>query len=267
MNTAKNYFFQKALMIGGNLCYIAEIEFYQVPDPFIHGDPHQLTHNCFYFHRQNAGKYKGGTYKGLDITIGCAPDFFGGILIRSILTSQGFIEGPCKVVEYILSVNGIESIEQLITSLIILAAKNGSPIQEPIPCTFDNPCLKLVPSLRQETVIYNGPRVGLNLKKEKQPMGLRCQYIMKPYRYTCYPAIVKHDRHMLIVQARFNNIPDEIIIKDFNLQIGLLTKWVSHFIKGKSMMCEFFLTEENNKIDKVAIQLQALGFFLNIDGY
>ena len=266
-NTSKQYFFQKALVIAGNLCYIAEIEYYQSPDSFIHGDVHQLTCNCFYFHRQNGKSYKGGTYKGLDITIGCPPDFFGGILIRSILTPQGFIEGPCKVVDYILSSNGFDTIEKLIMSLLVAAGQQGKQLQEPIPCDFDNPYLKVIPNIRQETPIYNGPRVGLNLKKEQQVMGLRCQYIMKAFRFTCYPSMIKNDRHMLVVQARFNNIPDETIVRDFNLQAGLLNKWVTNFIKGKSMMCEFFLTEENNKLDKVAVQLQALGFFLNIDGY
>src|SRR5579885_163382 len=275
-NTTKAYFFNKTLLLNGNPCRIGEVEFYQAGDPFIHKDPHQLTFNCFRFHRagdqtkvkkknEGVSRYKNGTYKGLDITIGAQPDFYGGLLVRSILTPQGFIEGPCKVVDYILNTCGFPSIDALVDHLLILGQQQG--IKEPIPCDFENPLLKIVSANYQETPIYNGPRVGLTLKKEKYVMGPRCQYIMKPYRFTCFPAILKIDRHMLVVQARFNQIPDDTIIRDFNLQQGLLYKWVSHFIKGKTMICEFFLTPENSKLDKVAIQLNCLGFFTNLDGY
>jgi hypothetical protein len=50
-----------------------EIEFYYTDaihaDPFTHKDPLQKTNGQWYFHKIGA-QYKGGTYKGLDVTCG-----------------------------------------------------------------------------------------------------------------------------------------------------------------------------------------------------
>jgi hypothetical protein len=56
-----------------------------------------------------------------------------------------------------------------------------------------------------------------------------------------------------------------VIVEDFGLQNSLLGKWVTQFIKGKSMFCEFFLSPENRKLDKANLQLQAYGFFSQLD--
>ncbi|KAJ3085695.1 hypothetical protein HK102_013922 [Quaeritorhiza haematococci] len=53
---------------------LSEIEFYfydkcHHPDPFTHKQPQQLTRAQWYFHKQG-NSYRGGTWKGLDITFG-----------------------------------------------------------------------------------------------------------------------------------------------------------------------------------------------------
>jgi hypothetical protein len=71
----------------------------------------------FYFHRYHTGKYKSGTYKGLDITLG-APDIpiYFGVLIRSImdLDTQQFVEGPCRSVNLFLEQFGCTTVDQLV---------------------------------------------------------------------------------------------------------------------------------------------------------
>src|SRR5687768_6144859 len=75
------------ITIGGEWHRILELEFYlhnaEHPDPYVHRNPQQLTVGQWYFHR-TGNSYKGGTYKGLDITFGA--DSYGGILIRTLLS-------------------------------------------------------------------------------------------------------------------------------------------------------------------------------------
>lgn len=103
---------------------IVEVEAYCPDDPFTHGAPEQKNPHAFwYFHRagKNAdGKYRGGTFKGLDIT--CGPQGqAGGVLIRSIaeidagtLTAIRVYDGPCVAVNAILAAAGADSIDELV---------------------------------------------------------------------------------------------------------------------------------------------------------
>lgn len=256
LNGAKLMFFQRSLVVNGNYCRIAEVEFYRSPDPFIHGDQEQqMTCNCFYFHRKG-GTYKNGTFKGLDITMGDGVSY-GSMLIRSLMTPDGFIEGPCNVVDYILEQTKKENIQNLLKAI--------SPPSLPVPIYFQNPFLMLVPAEYPEVKIYNGPRVGLSLNRETEINGLFCNYVMKEFRFTCFPKLLKKDRNILVVAARLKGIPDDVIKEDFVLQASLLGKWVTQFIKGKTLHCEYFLTLENKKLDKANIQLQAYGYFSQLD--
>ena len=104
------------LIINNTVCLIREVEIYYNesqkhpsrsythPDPFVHCDKEQLTNGMWYFHRQNGGKYKGGSFKGLDITIGCnkRTKTYGGVLIRSIQIGSLVVEGSCNIVNKIL---------------------------------------------------------------------------------------------------------------------------------------------------------------------
>ena len=59
---------------------LCEIEFYlhgdDHPDPFVHRDPMQRSFGRWYFHRVGEN-YRGGTFKGLDITFG-SDGYYGG---------------------------------------------------------------------------------------------------------------------------------------------------------------------------------------------
>lgn len=92
---------------GSNTYKIREIEIYYYDedheDPFVHCDPDQKSFGKWYFHKRG-GTYKGGTFKGLDFTIG-SDNVYGGALIRSIENDE-LIEGPCNCVDEILRVSG-----------------------------------------------------------------------------------------------------------------------------------------------------------------
>jgi len=109
------------LEINGHSHRLAEIEFYlchsKHEDVFAHQDELQKTNAQWYFHRQGGGSYKGGNYKGLDVTFGKAGDGYGGILIRAIedIKTTEYVEGSCLVVNRILALSGVAEIEQLVS--------------------------------------------------------------------------------------------------------------------------------------------------------
>lgn len=93
------------LLVVGRPHRLVEIEFYyrddQFHDPFIHADTRQVASGRWYFHRAH-GRYRGGSYKGLDMTFGDG-QAFGGILIRTIEDADGrLINGPSLCVDYLL---------------------------------------------------------------------------------------------------------------------------------------------------------------------
>lgn len=169
---------------------ITEVEFYLTednhPDPFTHKDPLQAQPNRFYFHRQNAKSFKGGSFKGLDITFRLRDvPTFGGILLRSctevvlasedenaeIVSTEGTLDGPCKLVDRLLALTQMDNIADLVEMI----SDRGE-----VPLT--NEMIKLVKICN--LIIENSPRVGLTLKKSTAYNDIWVQYIMRPYRYT-----------------------------------------------------------------------------------
>ena len=79
------------LYINGKLHTILEVELYITseshPDPFTHCNEVQKVCGMWYFHRSGTGGgktgYRGGSFKGLDISIG-GEGRTGGVLIRTI---------------------------------------------------------------------------------------------------------------------------------------------------------------------------------------
>jgi len=171
---------------------IAEVEYYfcgdKHMDVFTHQDALQESSGKWYFHRTGKG-YKGGSYKGLDITFG--QKGFGGILIRAILSidNNEYIEGPCNVVNHILAQNKtsktipeiIEFVEQ--DDFDLSVTKKG------------NLYLQKDDSLEQLGVVA-GPRVGLTLKKTD---GERSYFLMKNYRFMSHPLKVRKGRVNLVL--------------------------------------------------------------------
>lgn len=115
-HAAASLLFRTALLVNGTKFRITEIEFYLDGDPYTHADSQQInTTGAWYFHRANGKTFKGGTFKGLDLT--CRPPGkAGGVLIRAIAAEDGgeVVEGPCKVVDRILSEAGCSGIAELV---------------------------------------------------------------------------------------------------------------------------------------------------------
>lgn len=174
------------LVIGGHLYRLGEIELYYFTDKhqdfYVHRDQLQYTFGNIYFHRFKGGEYRGGTYKGMDITFG-SPGSCLGVLIRTIqnVSTGQIISGPCNVVNHILEILGYESINDLVTA----AGGNINILQQ-------NKFMYLYPkeSCSNEGVLH-GPRVGLS---DKYP-----QFQMLPYRFVSETVIksVKRQKRQL----------------------------------------------------------------------
>lgn len=150
-----------ALEIKGERYFIKELEMYlyssEHEDPTVHRNPDQKIFGGFYFHKFANGSYKGGTYKGLDITFGREDTYFG-ILIRSIQKpGSKIVSGPCCCVNELLEASGRTTVAELASSGQLRLV----PLETPIaPDKLD---------------LYCGPRVGLGKNAS--------DYANKPYRF------------------------------------------------------------------------------------
>ncbi|KAG7447831.1 uncharacterized protein BT62DRAFT_930883 [Guyanagaster necrorhizus] len=200
---------------------IMEMEFYfwnstYHRDPFTHGSQEQKTAGQWYFHRTprrsddstqtliSTSGYRGGTRKGLDLTISgitptesryfpsssSHPDAYGGVLLRTLrdLNSGKIISGPSLLVDHILQLSGAERIPELVENHWAndTNAFNNTCLGERKTCMF------LCPSPNTNTAlhIYKSPRIGLDLSHPgttASPTHPRVEFISQPYRYFVHP--------------------------------------------------------------------------------
>ena len=185
---ASDMFNKVALVAGYARFRVVEIEFYLDPDPFIHADAMQInTSGEWYFHRQHGKGYKGGTFKGLDLTCG-AEGCGGGILLRAIrdLSTLRYIEGPCNVVNHILKMVSAVSIAELVDrpSFTLSAF-------DPKAClrfeSFQSRCLPL--AVKKWPGFAAAPRVGLTSRGDDAE-----SFRIAAYRFLAEPWTTKKDK-------------------------------------------------------------------------
>lgn len=140
---------------------IIELEFYlkndKFQDNYTHCDPDQKQFAHWYFHRSKpGGSYKGGTFKGLDLTLGYKGGYFG-VLIRSISKYfDAFVHsvsaGPCIVVNQLLKDTGFSSIGDLVRASESMDVRKNKFIN----LVFS----RTIPQFGLRN-IYTSPRIGL----------------------------------------------------------------------------------------------------------
>ncbi|KAJ3801196.1 hypothetical protein GGU11DRAFT_675573 [Lentinula aff. detonsa] len=213
---------------------VLELEFYLWKsvvheDPFTHGSAEQAKSGNWqvatYFHRapqksnkpENSptvvtGGYRGGTRKGLDITIGPSatipsPYFSalptgdansstrGGILLRTLReTSTGrVISGPSLVVDEILKLSCANSISDLVDKQWKgnISAFRGNEQSSPGEHTLHF-MLKHEVEI-QAVYLYKSPRIGLGLSHPSVSPSFadpRVVFLSKPYRYFIHPELL-----------------------------------------------------------------------------
>ncbi|KAG8987854.1 hypothetical protein FRB90_003107 [Tulasnella sp. 427] len=203
---------------------ILEAEFYLRDsvrhwDPFTHGEEEQRVSGRWYFHRvprwgepktpptQLTG-YRGGTRKGLDLTVGgpleppssssdATGDVRGGILLRTIKNeADGKVTcGPSLLVDELLRAAGSSDITHLVQTKMqndraAFAATSESPSTSDAPGS--QLTLSIVPYETKKTAksplptIYTSPRIGLDLSNAANSEH-RIQFVDRPYRYFILP--------------------------------------------------------------------------------
>ncbi|KAF7791812.1 hypothetical protein EIP86_002836 [Pleurotus ostreatoroseus] len=224
---------------------VIELEFYLYisslhEDPFTHGSDEQRQSGRWYFHRAPrrstnavdaepraptaAGGYRGGTRKGLDLTLGGlaasgrSSKFFsassssaeskdpprGGALLRSLkrVSDGKVISGPSLLVDEILSVNKMPAIAELVTSkwnsdtnALLSTPREGvaSMYFYPLPVKDEK-------DSGTSPTIYRSSRMGLDLSHAGIPLPStsvsntmehpRTVFVSKPYRYFVHPHLL-----------------------------------------------------------------------------
>ncbi len=175
------------VVAGGREFRPVEIEFYfqhpQHHDMFAHADPVQQQCGAWYFHR-SGGSYRGGTFKGLDISCG-DPQSFGGVLIRG-LEEQRVIDGPCLCVEALLNATGQPSVADLDGAIAGRLAWDADSVLS----------LAEREKLEQRPVLAT-PRVGLTLKRFAPEDGAEA-FVCASHRYLTLPRQIKKGRPQTI---------------------------------------------------------------------
>ncbi|KZP19420.1 hypothetical protein FIBSPDRAFT_828343 [Athelia psychrophila] len=205
---------------------ILELEFYLKKvgheDPFAHGSEEQRVSGNWYFHRaptrsaqpakpSAAGGYRGGTRKGLDLTIAgpvATPkseppaedtvDIRGGILLRTIrrLSDDTVISGPSLLVDELLRLTKSSNIAQLVQTRL---RDDTSALPMPSSAPSDSPTtsLRLKPKVNVKGAprprIYRSSRIGLDLSNPSatnSPTNPRVIFISKLYRYFTRPHLL-----------------------------------------------------------------------------
>lgn len=213
---------------------LTEIEFYAHGhlhnDPFSHCDPIQKQGGSWYFHR-TGGRYRSGTYKGLDVVIG-NESLFGAILFRSMVRLDfGFklLDGPCVCVDSILDLCGMNSIGQLASSFDLSADRptKGSSLL----------FLEEATSPRSQA-IYVSPRVGLTLKKgiEKE----RQRFLIYNYRFLTEPQAIKKGRPYLILSLYKSGYTSTEISKLTSTSVAIIERYIIAYHRGLERSAESY---------------------------
>lgn len=213
-----------SFIVNGKQYRLREIELYLYTDDhldiYTHQDGGQGCPCRWYFHK-TGNTYKGGTYKGLDITFGFrdknkSKSTYGGILIRGISNDNCSVTGPCNVVDHILKETKFEKIDDLVKNLgqyIYDVSKESSLY------------LKYNDTLEQ-FIIYSGPRVGLSFKLPK--------YAIKNYRYLTYriKEIEKY-RPSIIMNLINSGKTIEEVVKGSGCKVHQVKKYVDLYKLGE----------------------------------
>lgn len=249
------------LVANGVRYRILEVEMYVHDDNcvwkdmFAHNDSLQRQNASFYFHRSGVS-FRGGTYKGLDVTFG-APHCAAAALIRTTQRLDGekkIFCGPCVVVDELLRSLQVSSIAQYVNEHGVESSKKKK----------NN--LHLALSGEDEgghdevKKVYKTPRVGLSLLKHPHFSedvfffyAHRLRFLVEPHKVT------KH-RHLLALVMMEDEIHEDTIEKIVGTKKKNILQWRADYESGQRM-CKvesYFGT----KVDQVQAYCKMYGAFV-----
>jgi hypothetical protein len=219
-------------MIAGKPHRFTEVELYVTnaahDDPFTHGDPMQREFARWYHHRTGC-EFRGGTYKGLDLTFG-RERTFAGMLIRGVESLDDRArrwDGPCVCVDHLLSLTGHASVSSLV------AAYDGDVDERP----------GAVSALRvgepSDRPLFRSARVGLSLKRGAT--ASRVKYIGAQYRFLTDPAQIKKGRPQLVCAMHAQGVSAAAIADAMKTQVQRVQRLVEQYELGRTRAPEQFV--------------------------
>ena len=213
-------------LVAGEPYRFAELEAYYFgpahPDPFTHRDPVQYQNGRWYFHR-TGGEYRGGTYKGVDLTFGDGTAMLG-VLVRSVVAPSGaLIDGPSLTVDHLLARTGTDSpagLDAVIAGRRIWDTTSPLAIRE-----SESP---------RAAAVYHTARVGLTLKRARGKPDAP-KYVMKPYRYLTEPRRIKKGMPQLVVALHRQGEDTATIRELTGVPKAAVGRYVADFEAGKAV--------------------------------
>ncbi len=213
------------LVVARRAHRIVEIEFYYWSkahaDPFAHRDPLQFQIGHWYFHRAH-GVYRGGSFKGLDLTFG-GGESSGGILLRGLETPAGsLIDGPSLCVDYLLEATGTTTVAEL-----------DRAIDKRLAWSEGNPLILQAHLANDMRPIFRTPRVGLSLKRAAgSPDATR--FLMRPYRFLTEPRRTKKGKVQLVLSLHVRGVGVETIQTLTNCPRRSIERYLAEFERGRN---------------------------------
>lgn len=200
---------------------IHEVEFYLYnqfhPDPFVHRNEPQISSGQWYFHKHGRG-YRGGSFKGLDITFG-GPHSYGGILLRTLQTSAGqWICGPSLVVDHLIQ-------QSSTTSVRALAEQAQGAVWD------QTNVIHLKPITANSSNIWTSARVGLKPDRWRSAPP-KLKYLAYPYRYLNAPGNISKGRPHFVLGAISQGHDLQTISKLCRSRPRTVDSWISAYNKG-----------------------------------
>lgn len=225
LQTARRLLFQAELIAAGQPCLLLELEFYwhapDHPDPFCHRHPLQLQHARWYFHRLGAA-YRGGSFKGLDVTFSDGRHY-GGILLRGLQLPDGTcVSGPSRLVDTILQLTHCRSVAALDARLHSYTAEQpGAPL-----------FLRATSDPIRSAELYATPRVGLTLRRDRaSPAGLR--FFARPYRFLTAPRALAAGRPQLVLALHLQGVSPTGIHACTGSPLPAIRRYIDAFEAGR----------------------------------
>lgn len=212
------------LVVSGQPHRLVEVEFYYHAaghlDPFSHRDSLQRTCGRWYFHRTH-GVYRGGSFKGIDLTFGDA-GAFGGILIRGLEAPDGtLIDGPSLCVDRLLALCQVKSVAALDA---VMAEKLAWDPTNPLYLREDD---------AEARPVYRSARVGLTLRRagaSEMPA-----FVLRPYRFLTEPRRTAKGKGLLVLALHAGGLGVEEIRQLTGSPAASIRRSVAAFEAGRGV--------------------------------
>ncbi|MFO0796889.1 MAG: hypothetical protein U0804_05390 [Gemmataceae bacterium] len=205
------------LVAGGVPLRVAEVEFYlhaaDHPDPFAHAHPLQRGWGRWYFHR-TGGSYRGGSFKGLDLTLGDGTATVGALL-RAVVTPDGeVIDGPSRLVDRLLT---------------LAAAPTVAALDAQLP----GEALHFRDAPDRGAEVLSTARVGLSLKRAAA-FDAMPRYVGRRYRFLTEPRRIGPGRPQLVAALHADGSSAAEIRALTGIAAGVVGRYAAAFDEGRA---------------------------------